>query len=286
MVPLGPVRSGLSAGQAQAQADRLVLVLAALEERFTVKPEAVGLADDPAGMVPFLSATATVAQAPEELSAHFNLASQSRAFIQAHAAYLEDCAAAGPRPVSVEVVATEVEVVGTGPDEMPVARVVVETTYHYSSGPATVMSVDYAVSWSTGAGAGVDAHGDVVRGPYFDGVRLASISSLYGTTGAPALDSGLGKNSPTNSVHGYIAAITYGSEANVSAWEGTVRSSEDFRAVLRERLRSGPRYTVVEVPAARMGSGHVLFVIQDGLPGALRLDVTIDSGGSTVVPRL
>ncbi|SDC91596.1 hypothetical protein SAMN05216410_2540 [Sanguibacter gelidistatuariae] len=288
LLPLDPVAGAPSEAQAQAQADRLVLMLAALEQRFTAEPtvKTVGLADDPEEVAPFLSADATVDEAPDALSRHFNLASQPLALIEAHAAYLEDIASAGPRPVTVDVEATDVDVVGTSPVGDPVARVVVETTYRYATGPDAVTSAEYAVSWASAVGGAVDAHGTAVQGPYFDGVRLTEILPLYDDAGRPALDSGLGEDSPSNAVHGYVRALTHGSSANVSALEGTVRSSEDFRAVLRDRLKSVGRYSVVEVPGARMGDTHVMFVIQEGVPGALRLDVTIGRDGPTVVPRL
>lgn len=302
VVPLEPLEGSSSTAQAEEQADRLVLLLTALEERFALEPmvEKVGLGPtltptptptatsvfSPSPIPQYLSATATVDEAPIELSSHFYLATQARSFLAAHAAYLEDCASASLRPASIDVTATDVEVVGTDPNGDPVARVVIETTYHYLNGVDSKTSVEYALSWSPGVGGGVDAQGKPAQGPHFDGVRLAEILPMYDDAGQPALDSGLGKASPVNAVHGYIQALTHGSSANITAMEGTVRSSEDFRALLKDRLKSAGRYSVAEVPGARMGNMHVLFVIQDGVPGALRLDVTIGPDGPTVVPRL
>lgn len=298
LVPLAPLEGSSSTAQAEEQANRLVLLLTALEQRFAVEPmvEEVGLTPtptptatpvfSPALITQYLSATATVDEAPIELSSHFYLATQPRSFLAAHAAYLEDCASARPRPASIDVTATDVEVVGTDSNGDPVARVVIETTYSYLNGIDSIASVEYALSWSPGVGGGVDAHGKPAQGPHFDGVRLAEILPMYDDAGQPALDSGLGKTSPVNAVHGYIQALTHGSGANITAMEGTVRSSEDFRALLKDRLKSAGRYSVAEVPGARMGNTHVLFVIQDGVPGALRLDVTIGPDGPTVVPRL
>ena len=288
MVPLAPVTDTSSRiqVQAQTQADRLVLMLQALEERYTLEPAAPGrnLPDQPAADPPFLTAAATVTEAPEQLSTHFNLASQSRAFVQAQASYLEDSAEAGAGPVAVTVEATEVEVIGSSPEGAPVARVMVETTYRYADGPSTATSGGYALSWDSGSN--VDVDGAPATGRYFDGARLISVLPLYGQADRPALDSGVGAKSPSNAVHTYVQAITHGSSGNISALEGTVRSSDDFRAVLKERLVAGPRYTVVELPAAQMGAAHVLYVIQDDVPGALRLDVVLGSDGPTVVPRL
>lgn len=288
MVPLAPVTNPSARVQTEAetQADRLGRMLQAIEERYALEPDSVvrAVTDLPPTAPTFLAASTTVIDAPEQLSASFNLASQPRAFIQAQASYLEDSAGTSGRPVAVTVEATDVTVVGTDADGAPVAQVMIETTYHYAVGPSSVSSVGYAVSWAPGSN--VDASGKAVKGVHFDGMRLSSIRPLYGQLDSPALDSGLGTKSPTNAVHSYIRAITHGSAANVSSMEGTVRSSDDFRAVLKERLLAGQIYTVVELPAARMGTAHVLYVIQDDVPGALRLDVILGPDGTTVVPRL
>ena len=290
--PLAPVSDEASPEaqeaqeHAETQAARLVLVLQALEDRYSLAPQtrSAGLTHRPFSAPALLPATSTLAQAPETLSTRFNLDSQSRAFIQAQAAYLESSALGLAGPAQITVTATDVAVVGATADGAPVARVVIETTYRYTEGPSTVTSTGYAVSWVPGSD--VDAHGNAVQGAHFDGQRLSSVLPLYGQPDAPALDSGLGKQSPSNAVHSYVRAITHGSSANVSDLEGTIRSSDDFRAVLKERLVAGPLYTVVEVPVARTGSAHVLYVIQEDVPGALRLDVILGQDGPTVVPRL
>lgn len=292
MVPLAPVVSGSSRvhaqalAQAETQADRLVLMLEALEEHYVPKETIQGdVPPSPPAEVPvFLSATPSVSEIPEQLSTHFNLAVQPRAFVQAQAAYLEDAAPLAPRPVSVTVTGTDVEVIGSTPEGVPVARVTIQTTYDYADGPSTVNADDYALTWESGSN--VDSHGAQARGPHFDGLRLTSILPLYGQADSPALDSGLGKKSPSNAVHSYVRAITHGSSENISDLEGPVRSSDDFRDLLKERLLAGPRYTVVELPAAQLGSAHVLYVVQDEVPGALRLDVTLGRDGATVVPTL
>lgn len=301
-VRLGPVTETDGAEQ---QADRLVLVLDALEERYTVG--AVGASGsvgttgtaqvDPVATTPavptpavpstavptsatqplVLTATATPAQAAQQLASQVPLTSRSRAFVHAQAAYLTDAVARGPRPVAVDVVATSVEVVGTTPDGETVARVVVETTSRYAEEPDAVATAPYALTWSAGTGSG-DGDGDVPD--------LGAVLPLVDDAGHPALDSGLGEESPVSVAHGYVRAITHGSPSTVSDLEGAVPSSGDFRAVLKEHLEAGPRYTVVEIPAARTGAEHVLFVVQDGLADSLRLDVTMTEDGPVVVPRL
>ena len=287
MVPLEPVTdvSAATQVQAQTQADRLVLMLQALEDRYTLdRASALTLPDAQRPAPALLTPAATPAEVPEQLSAHLNLASQPRAFVEAQATYLRDSAPTDARPVAVDVEATEVEVVGATPDGMPVAQVVVETTSRYDGAPSTATSAGYAVSWAPGRN--VDLSGAVVTGPHVDGIRLVSVLPLYGQPGSPALDSGVGARSPSNVVHTYVRAITHGSSANISALEGTVHSSDDFRAVLKERFVAGPLYAVVELPAAQLGAGHVLYVIQEDVPGALRLDVALDGDTPTVVPRL
>lgn len=295
MVPLEPVTDSSSRTQVQAQtqADRLVLMLQALEDRYTLQPAVPvrTLPDEPQAATTLLDASADPTEVPEQLSEHLNLDSQPRAFVQAQASYLQSQASSlavsadtQTWPVAVTVEATDVAVVGSTPDGTPVARVMVATTSHHAEGPSTVTSAGYALSWAPGRN--VDASGTTVTGPSFDGTRLVSIQPLYGQPDRPALDSGLGPRSPSNAVHTYVRAITHGSSANISSMEGTVRSSDDFRAVLKERLMAGPRYTVVELPAARLGAAHVLYVIQEDVPGALRLDVILGQDGPTVVPRL
>ena len=287
MVPLAPVASESTRvhAEALAEADRLALMLEELEQHVLRETSPVRVSPSQSAEEPaFLTGSPSISEIPEQLSAHFNLAVQSRAFVQAQAAYLKATAPSAPRPTDVTVEATDVEVIGSTPDGAPVARVTTQTTSDYADGPSAVAAVEYAVTWEPGSN--VDSNGSRVSGPHFDGVRLTSILPLYGQGDRPALDSGLGKQSPSNAVHSYVRAITHGSGANVSDLEGPVRSSDDFRALLKERLLAGPRYTVVELPAARLGAAHVLYVVQDEVPGALRLDVVLGRDGATVVPRL
>ena len=285
-VPLTPVSdpSAHTREQAQLQAERLALVLQALEDRFTLDPDAPGRPGVTSAVPTSVSAQATPAEASEQLSAHVSLSAQAMAFVQAQAAYLEDGATGSLRPDEIAVEVVDVEVVGTDPDGMPVARVVIETTSRYGQGPSSVSSVEYGVSWASERDE--DAHGTQVTGTHVDGLQVSAIRPLYSQGGSPALDSGESEQSPSNAAHSYVRAITHGSSATISALEGTVRSSDDFRAVLKDRLTAAPRYTVVEVPGGQMGAAHVLFVIQEGAAGALRLDVVLGRDGPTVVPRL
>lgn len=262
--PLTPLDPG-SAPQEDAdeQAQRLELVLEDLELRYAVS--------DPSTPAEILGPYVPAEQAPGEITEHVALGSQSRAYVSAHAAYLDDEWGGTERPVAVDVVAEEATVVGSVSED-PVARVMMTTTYEFEDAPATTVTAEYAISWSAGGAP--------------DEVRLDEVYPLYEDAGRPALDSGEGKGSPSGAVHDYLRALTHGSSRDVDSMEGTIHTSEDLREALKEQLVASPRYTPVEIPAARAGDQHVVYFVPDSGARAVRLEVTVTDDGPTVVPRL
>ncbi|MEP7763005.1 hypothetical protein [Sanguibacter sp. 25GB23B1] len=262
--PLTPLDPG-SAPQEDAdeQAQRLERVLEDLELRYAVS--------DPSTPAQILGPYVPAEQAAAEITEHVALGSQSRAYVSAHAAYLDDEWGGAERPTAVDVVAEEARVVGTVSED-PVARVVMTTTYAFDDAPATVVSAEYAISWSSATGP--------------DEVRLDEVYPLYDDAGRPALDSGEGKGSPSGAVHDYLRAVTHGSSRDVDSMEGTIHTSEDLREALKAQLVASPRYTPVEIPPARAGDQHVVYFVPDSGARAVRLEVTVTDDGPMVVPRL
>ncbi|WP_143556670.1 hypothetical protein [Sanguibacter antarcticus] len=279
--PLTPLEDG-DAPQADAdrQAHRLELVLENLELRYAVSDTS----NPPHLLAPFVPAEQAALALTEQLA----LGNQAQAYVSAHAAYLDDELAGTDRPDDVDVVVDDVTVLGSAAGD-PVARVSVVTTYGFDDAPSTTTTTEYAISWSSRS---VTADGSPASSPGDDevddpgAVRLEAVYPLYEDGGRPALDSGEGTGSASNAVHDYLRAVTYGSSRDVDALEGSIRTSDELREVLKEELAASPRYTPVEIPAARAGNEHVLYVVPATGAQALRLDVTLTDAGPTVVPRL
>lgn len=282
--PLTPLDPG-AAPQADAdeQARRLALVLENLEVRYAVS--------DVSAPADLLGPYVTAEQAAGVLTEHVVLGNQSRAYVSAHAAYLDDEWAGRERPTSVDVVAGEATVVGTVSEE-PVARVVVTTTYAFDDAPPTTVEAEYAISWSprssapSGSGEAAGTGDEDDADDDADAARLDEVYPLYEDGGHPALDSGEGKGSPSGAVHDYLRAVTYGSSRDVDSMEGTIHTSDDLRDALKDRLMASPRYTPVEIPPARDGDEHVLYFVPESGAQAVRFEVTVTDDGPRVVPHL
>ena len=258
--PLIPLEPGVAPqADADEQAERLEVVLEDLERRYAVS--------DPTTPAEFLGPYLPAEDAAEELTDHVALGSQSRAYVSAHAAYLDDEWSGRERPQDVDVVAGEVSVVGAVSED-PVARVVVTTTYAFDDAPSRSVSAEYAISWRAGD------------------VRLDRVQPLYDHAGRPALDSGEGDGSPSGAVHDYLRAVTFGSSRDVDALEGTIRTSSELREALKAELVASPRYTPVEIPPARAGDVHVLYFVPDSGAHPLRFEVSVTDDGPVVVPHL
>lgn len=262
---------------AEAQAARLVELLEQIELSFSVAdPERAGLELDP---------DAAVADATVSLAETHALSGQARAYATAHATHARDQWASTPRPTDVSVAATDVTVAGRSAATDPIAGVTVQITYEFASGPDMVVSGDYATSWTDGAGAGVPGGGTGSASPAA-ATPMLEVYPLYRDGTRPALDSGTGARSPLGSAREYVRAVARDGHATLDRLEGTVHSSEDLREEVSKVLAALPRYTLVEIPLARTGTQHTVYVVQDDDEARLRLDVTIDDDGPVVTALL
>jgi hypothetical protein len=249
------------AEQATEQAETLGRLLQEVEARFALEAPELEILD--AGTPAEEVATVLADAVPVN--------SQARAFLWSHAEYVEQQWSRDTPAREVTVVAGDAEVLGVASGD-PVASVPVRTTYVLDDGTRHESAVDYAVSWRETTSSGE--------------VRLMTVRPLYEDDDAAALDSGAGKGSPLGAVHDYVRAVTHGSSGTIDRFEGTVRTSEELRSALKDRLLAVPRYTPVEVPCARMGSTHVVYLVQDGADELLRFDVDVSGDDPVLVPYL
>lgn len=290
--------------------------LARLDDDRPASTEAVGAADAFAAMLGELETQ--VGSADRGVDPHdarstvaalagteMELGHQARAFFEGHASQVErDTRSASLSAVDVTVV----EVSEADDQDGPVALVTVDTVRTPVDGPVTTTRASYALSWGDPQGSGsgpttpegvddpASGAGDDTSSAA-DGPDLGPSAAPVGAAGRPRLeqvravhdDDGHhalvdpASSASTLGVAGdYVTALRSGSDRDVDAFEGGVRSSADLRDAMRARLTQSGRMTPVEVPCGRTGSVQVVYVVLDGEVPPLRLEVDV-SGEHPVV---
>lgn len=268
---------------------------------------AVGVSPAPDGTP---DARATVDAMADTATSHapMGLGSQARAFFEGHASQVaRDTRTSGLSSAHVTVVS----VTEADDADGPVALVTVDTVRTPLDGPAITVRSAYALSWDEGqvadpgqpsgpasstgaspeaagppepaASAGTEAPQPPAEpaGPD-ERPRLEQVRALHDDDGHHALVDAEAHTSVLGIASDYVRALRSGTDQEVDALEGGVRSSADLREALRGRLAVSGRMTPVEVPCGRTGTVQVVYVVLDGDVPPLRLEVDM-SGGRPVV---
>lgn len=231
------------------------------------------------------------------------LGNQARAFFEGHASQVErDTRATALSGVDVTVVG----VTEADDQDGSVSLVTVETVRAPVDGPATTTRASYALSWgapqSPASGATTPEADDAHPGAAQDStspaavdpdhgpspadpggrLRLEQVRAVHDDDGHHALVDPASGTSTLGVAGDYVTALRSGSDRDVDALEGGVRSSADLRDAMRARLTTSGRMTPVEVPCGRTGTVQVVYVVLDGDVPPLRLEVDV-SGESPVV---
>ena len=280
-----------SAG-AVAAAETFAAVLDELEDQ-------VGVSAAPGGARRDARSTVTALVDPE-----MSLGNQARAFFEVHTSQVErDTRTADLSGVDVVLV----DVTEADDQDEPVTLVTVDTVRTPVDGAATTVRVSYALSWgspdSPGSGSttgaatesstgshGPDETGTPGDGSSGDGTAddpdarpvLEQVRAVHDDDGHHALVDPTSDDSALGVASDYVRTLRSGTDREVDAFEGGVRSSADLRDAMRNRLKASGRMTPVEVPCGRTGSVQVVYVVLDGDVPPLRLEVDV-SGNSPVV---
>ena len=271
-------------------AEAFAAVLAELEDQVGVATAAVGAPAD---------ARSTVAALVDP---EMDLGNQARAFFEGHTSQVER------ETRTVDLTDADVAVVDvTEADDQdgPVTLVTLDTVRTPVDGTPTTTRASYALSWgspdapdpsstsgsSSGPTAGAtDPQGSAETGDPGDGTPdgtgtrlvLEQVRAVHDDDGHHALVDPTSGDSALGVASDYVRALRSGTDREVDAFEGGVRSSSDLRDAMRSRLTASGRMTPVEVPCGRTGSVQVVYVILDGDVPPLRLEVDV-SGDSPVV---
>lgn len=271
-------------------AEAFAAVLAELENQVGVATAAAGAPAD---------ARSTVAALVDP---EMDLGNQARAFFEGHTSQLER------ETRTVDLTDADVAVVDvTEADDQdgPVTLVTLDTVRTPVDGNPTTTRASYALSWgspgaptpgstsgssseptagATGAQAPVETDGPGDGTPDGTGTRLVleQVRAVHDDDGHHALVDPTSGDSALGVASDYVRALRSGTDREVDAFEGGVRSSSDLRDAMRSRLTASGRMTPVEVPCGRTGSVQVVYVILDGDVPPLRLEVDV-SGDSPVV---
>jgi len=265
-------------------------VLADLEDHVGVATAAAGAPAD---------ARSTVAALVDP---EMDLGNQARAFFEGHTSQVER------ETRTVDLTDADVSVVDvTEADDQdgPVTLVTLDTVRTPVDGTPTTTRASYALSWGSpdapdpGSTSGssseptagaTDAQGPAETDdpgdatPDDSGTRLVleQVRAVHDDDGHHALVDPTSGDSALGVASDYVRALRSGTDREVDAFEGGVRSSSDLRDAMRSRLTASGRMTPVEVPCGRTGSVQVVYVILDGDVPPLRLEVDV-SGDSPVV---
>lgn len=282
---------------AVAAAEAFASMLGDLETDVGVDPAPDGTPD----------ARATVAAMSD---APMGLGSQARAFFEGHASQVaRDTRTSGLSSADVTVVS----VTEADDADGPVALVTVDTVRTPLDGPSSTVRSAYALSWddapATDSGQpggdatpGPTSAGQETTGPPEPGTpagsedsqapdgsggpderpRLEQVRALHDDHGHHALVDAEADTSVLGVAGAYVRALRSGTDQEVDALEGGVRSSADLREALRARLEASGRMTPVEIPCGRTGDVQVVYVVLDGDVPPLRLEVDV-SGEHPVV---
>lgn len=279
-------------------AEAFAAVLAELEDQ-------VGVATSVAGAPADARSTVAALVDPE-----MDLGNQARAFFEGHTSQVER------ETRTVDLTDADVAVVDvTEADDQdgPVTLVTLDTVRTPVDGTPTTTRASYALSWGSpdasdpgstsgsssgptaGATAGPTAGATDAQGPAETdgpgdgtpdgtGTRLVleQVRAVHDDDGHHALVDPTSGDSALGVASDYVRALRSGTDREVDAFEGGVRSSSDLRDAMRSRLTASGRMTPVEVPCGRTGSVQVVYVILDGDVPPLRLEVDV-SGDSPVV---
>lgn len=279
-----------ASADAVAAAESFAAVLGELEEQVGVAPAAAGAQDD-------VRSTVAALVDPE-----MDLGNQARAFFEGHTSQVER----ETRTVDLtDVDVAVVDVTEADDQDGPVSLVTIDTVRTPVDGTATTTRAAYALSWgapgdpapgstagassdpaagATGAQDPVETGDPGDRAPGGTGTRLVleQVRAVHDDDGHHALVDATSSASALGVASDYVRALRTGTDREVDAFEGGVRSSADLRDAMRSRLTATGRMTPVEVPCGRTGSVQVVYVILDGDVPPLRLEVDV-SGDSPVV---
>lgn len=271
-------------------AEAFAAVLAELEDQVGVATAAAGAPAD---------ARSTVAALVDP---EMELGNQARAFFEGHTSQVER------ETRTVDLTDADVAVVDvTEADDQdgPVTLVTLDTVRTPVDGTPTTTRASYALSWgspdapapgsTSGSSSDPTAGAPDAQGPAEtddpgggtpedSGTRLVleQVRAVHDDDGHHALVDPTSGDSALGVASDYVRALRSGTDREVDAFEGGVRSSSDLRDAMRSRLTASGRMTPVEVPCGRTGSVQVVYVILDGDVPPLRLEVDV-SGDSPVV---
>ena len=271
-------------------AEAFATVLGQLEDQVAVTAAPVGAPTD-------ARSTVTALVDPE-----MDLGNQARAFFEGHTSQVDrETRSADLTDADVVVV----DVSEADDQDGPVTLVTIDTVRTPVDGTASTTRASYALSWGspdastsgstsgapadptvgpTGSGGaeGEGGPGDGAPGEADVRLLLEQVRAVHDDDGHHALVDATSSASALGVASDYVRALRSGTDREVDAFEGGVRSSADLRDAMRSRLTASGRMTPVEVPCGRTGSVQVVYVVLDGDVPPLRLEVDV-SGDSPVV---